>query len=272
MPQSLIDAHVHFADITREPPPAWPPRDSGLYRSHTPEMLARAYVPLARVAFIAVETSRNPEDDAWLADLATHESRIAGVVLNLQPDLPGFAERLARYEAHPKFVGIRLRPIDHYDLGSQRLADSLGMLADCGKTVEFGAKSAEQKAAFAGLARTHAATTWILDHCGHPPADGRAVEGWRASISAIAERPNTVCKLTGDYLDAQRWGEVHGHLRAAFGSRRLLYGSNWPVSTACTGKTFSPQALAAFAEDDAARFFHGNAADVYGVIDAAPAV
>jgi len=264
MTMSLLDSHVHVVDLSRPEGVAWPAADSPLYRSASVGDLAALYSGDGLSGCIVVETSRRDVDDNWLVALASTDSRVRGVVLNLRPDEPGFAGRLDRALLSDRFVGIRLRPIADYDLSSPRLISSLARVADAGKTVEFGAPTVEQKRQFAALAERLPELRLILDHGGHPPAQDDAIKEWQDGIRQIAASDNAVCKVTcGDR-------RVFESLLSAFGANRLLYGSNWPVS-GFSAVTMAQrlEELRDFAGHDAPAFFSANAECVYGLITAA---
>lgn len=209
-------------------------------------------------ACVAVETSRRPIDDQWLLNLAASEPLITGVVLNLQADQKEFASRFDAAMNSRSFVGIRLRPIDQYDLASVVLRKNIALLERAQKCIEFGAATRANKAKFAALAKEFSATTWILDHCGHPKFDGLASKDWIADMQRIAEVPNVMVKVTGCEGEAKCWRPVLNSLLDMFGAKRLLYGSNWPVSPAN-----NVLALAEFLDTDAAAFFRDNTCSAY---------
>jgi len=258
----LLDSHVHVVDLSRPEGVVWPAVDSPLYRNASLEDLAALYSGAGLSGCIVVETSRRDVDDDWLVTLASEQPLVSGVVLNLRPDKPGFAERLDRALESDRFVGIRLRPIADYDLLSRRLIDNLARMADAGKTVEFGAESAEQKRQFAALADRLPELRLILDHGGHPPGHGEALAEWQKGIQEVAARANTAAKMTGGDQP------VFDHLANAFGTDRLLYGSNWPVSAA-TSMQQRLDTLHGFAGTDAPAFFAANAERVYDLATAA---
>lgn len=213
---------------------------------------------------VAVETSRRGRDDHWLIELSENEALISAVVLNLQPDLPGFEDRLHNALGYSKFAGIRLRPIEQYVLDDERLLESFGLLERGGKTVELGAKSYTKKLEFAGLARMFPGITWILDHCGHPGS--ACIEGdWRSGIVEIARLPNTVAKVTGLAGDVRQWRPILDVLADSFGPDRLLYGSNWPVSTSRGRVIGQVPAFREYFGRESAGFFFANASRVYRI-------
>ena len=104
----IIDTHIHLFDPTRPqgapysgapgtgpPQPALPPR----YRA-----LA---TPLGIVGAVKVEASPWVEDNLWVLEVAERDTIVVGVVGNLEPGKPDFAEMLGRYHKNPLFRGIR---------------------------------------------------------------------------------------------------------------------------------------------------------------------
>jgi L-fucono-1,5-lactonase len=79
--------------------------------------------------------------------------------------------------------------------------------------------------------------TMVLDHLGGPPADsGRDGDGgpWTAAIRGLAALPNVTCKLSGAHTtppDASDLRPYYETVLDAFGPDRLMFGSDWPVST-----------------------------------------
>ena len=119
----IIDTHIHLFDQTRpqgapyaggRPPgstaptlPSYPPR----YRA-----LAR---PLGIVGAIVVEASPWVEDNLWVLQVAETDTMVVGVIGNLEPDKPEFAEYLDRYRKNPLFLGIRYGNLWGRDLTKQ---------------------------------------------------------------------------------------------------------------------------------------------------------
>lgn len=188
---------------------------------------------------IVIETSRRFADDLWLLELAKREPLIRGVVLNLQPDLPDFDLRFEIAKRNEYFCGVRLRPIADYDLTSAVLRGNITRLSDSGYTIEFGAKSNEDKAMFTELARAFPQSSWILDHCGHPDFGAKSFGAeWLDSMKRIAALSNAVVKVTNPFgfteqPNAPDIGKLCESMMEAlcgmFEHERLVFGSNWPV-------------------------------------------
>lgn len=86
------------------------------------------------------------------------------------------------------------------------------------------------------LARACDDQVLVLDHCGVPDIAGGGFADWAASITALAALPHVSVKLSGisAYCAAGTAGEATlrpwvDHVLAAFGSDRVVWGSDWPV-------------------------------------------
>lgn len=269
----MIDSHVHLLDPARSQGLVWPDIASPIHQRCLPNDL-QAALPNLR-AIIAVETSRRSVDDAWLLQIADQSDLVRGVVLNLQPDEQGFAERLQRATRCAKFRGIRLRPIVDYDLSGEALHSSMRQLQDRGLSVEFGAASLQLRHDFASLAATYSQSNWILDHAGFPEFDGiNPSPGWARSVEEVAGQSNTFAKLTSPmewagHIDVAHRREaamaVISILVSCFGSSRLLYASNWPVSSAIGSYADNVASVADLLTDksDAESAFHLAALAAY---------
>ena len=90
---------------------------------------------------VLVETGGRPVDDERLFGLAAQEERVLGVIANLQVNEEGFAQRLAHRLGNKTFKGVRLRPIEAFDLSSPALLRSLDLLSGHDLLMELGVKS-----------------------------------------------------------------------------------------------------------------------------------
>ena len=77
----------------------------------------------------------------------------------------------------------------------------------------------------------------VLDHLGGPPASSgqEANTGpWSAAIRRLAALPNVTCKLSGVHTSPASASDLRTYYEtvlAAFGPDRLIFGTDWPVST-----------------------------------------
>jgi L-fuconolactonase len=76
----------------------------------------------------------------------------------------------------------------------------------------------------------------VLDHIAKPFIRDALVSPWREELRRLAAFPNVSCKLSGMVTEA-RWSDwqprdIRPYLDTvleAFGPRRLMIGSDWPV-------------------------------------------
>jgi L-fuconolactonase len=100
-------------------------------------------------------------------------------------------------------------------------------------------------------------------------ASARPDDAWATSFRALAALPNTVCKLSGILGEApvERLRPYFDLALAAFGPRRLMFGSDWPVCTlqcSYTGVVARAVALtASLSEAEQAAILAGTARAVY---------
>ena len=259
----IFDSHVHFVDPSRGTLADWPTRDDVLFKSHRVADLKMYYTDFQLTGCVWVETSRRSENDDWLLVEASKASEVSGVVLNLQPDQEAFAHRFERACSVPEFLGIRLRPIESYDLECTQLRRNFKELGLAARTVEFGAKAPSQKKSFAELAKSLPGVTWILDHCGHPTLSSVDDPGWRSQIAAIAARPNVACKISSNYAKSVSWRDTLRFLLDQFGDDRILYAGNWPLCTRDVELKVALDVMLDVLGPAAHKFFAENARRVY---------
>lgn len=273
----VIDAHVHFIDLNRPEGVVWPSSDNPCCRNFMPADLGAEAGNTELDGCVLIETSSRPSDNEWMLQLCEQEPLILGVVANLNPESEHFSDRLQRLIPRKGFAGLRLRPIEQFDLQSSCLRENLQQLGVHGKTIELGATSFDRLHQFAQLACAIPNTICILDHFGHPSIDGFEPDPtWLDALKAFAANDNAVCKVSGLMSFAMEqpapreleyYQSVLGALYEAFGQERLMYGSNWPPARSAGSYLASFNLLKKFFEamNDSAveKFFSANACQIY---------
>jgi L-fuconolactonase len=122
----------------------------------------------------------------------------------------------------------------------------------------------------------HPEQAFVLDHIAKPKIAAGELKPWRSRIIELAGRPNVCCKVSGVVTEAnpKNWTpeQLRPYLDAvveAFGSQRLMAGSDWPVCLVGTSYKGWWDLLrgyfAAFSEDERAQIFGGCAMKTYGL-------
>ena len=120
----------------------------------------------------------------------------------------------------------------------------------------------------------HPNQVFVLDHIGKPRIRDASFDAWHEAIQDLARRPNLYCKISGMATEAdwKRWSEADlaPYLDAvldAFGPRRLMYGSDWPVCLTAVEYTRWFDIVSGFAArlsaDERDRMLGGTATEAY---------
>jgi L-fuconolactonase len=117
---------------------------------------------------------------------------------------------------------------------------------------------------------------FVIDHCAKPDIKNKEINEWSALIKQAANFPNTCCKLSGLFTEA-KWREwspadFYPYLDVvfeAFGTDRLLYGSDWPVillsGIYVQWKSLLEKYMENYPEEDRLKVFGANAASFYNL-------
>jgi L-fuconolactonase len=118
----------------------------------------------------------------------------------------------------------------------------------------------------------------VVDHGAKPYIAAGETEPWTTQMRALARHPNLYCKFSGlvteagDSWDVAKLKPYVDVLIEAFGPRRLMWGSDWPVLVLAgdyPGWLAAARELTAhLGEDDRDQIFGGTAARFYGLSDA----
>ena len=276
----VIDAHVHFWQpaALRYPWLADEPALGGAF-------LPSDYPPLASgdvdaVVFVEANVAPGQSGDevAWVNRLADTEPRLVGIVafVDLLDGERRHAalERLARTQ---RVVGVR-HNIQHQAPGFALQPEFVrGVQAVGGPGLPFDlCITADQLGEATALVERCPDTSFVLDHCGKPAIRDGAFDGWSRDLERLAGHERVCCKLSGlltEARDEQRspdalapWIE---RARECFGAARLIFGSDWPVSTLGGGaerwRSIVDELSAGWSEGERRALFAENAARVYGL-------
>lgn len=233
---AVLDCHVHLWDPRRLSYP-WLSEVPGLNRPFTADEFAELRPANVDVLFMeAGREERHAEDElAWVREQAERHPWIRGAVAHVPLERPAQArDAIRRYAAEPFVVGVR-RNIQDEAPGFTEDAQLRAGLRQLGETgLPFDAcVRHHQLPELARLAAACPETTFVLDHLGKPKEE--SVTTWSRALRAVAEQPNTVCKLSG--LATELAPDAPPALALAllreavevFGLDRCLFGSDWPL-------------------------------------------
>ncbi|MEU7583239.1 amidohydrolase family protein [Streptomyces sp. NPDC041068] len=240
----LVDAHHHVWDLSVRDQ-EWITGDAlaPIRRDFSLADLAPEARAAGVTATVLVQTVTVAEETPEFLALAADSDLVAGVVGWLDLTRPDVADTLAALRELPggrHLVGIRHQVQGEQDpewLLRPDVRKGLAALADAGLAYDL-VVLPHQLPACARAASDLPGLTFVLDHLGKPPIATGALEPWASAVRALAHRPNTVCKLSGMVTEADHRTWTVDDLRPyadtvleAFGPERVMFGSDWPVST-----------------------------------------
>jgi len=177
---------------------------------------------------------------SWLEQVARHDSRLAGIVAFVDVPDPIACEWAVRhFKRYRHVVGVRHNIQGHPPGYATHAAfvNGVRMLAVSDFPFDL-CITASQLAEVTALVKRCPEIRFILDHCGKPDIARGSFDEWRHRIDALAEFDTVCCKLSGLFTeagpgrcDADTLRPYVKHVVEAFGPRRVMYGSDWPVCT-----------------------------------------
>ena len=249
---SGVDAHHHLWDLSAHDQPwlASHAELAPLLRNFTVADLAAEAAAQGVTATVLVQTVSEPWETPEMLAVAAAGGLVAAVVGWVDLQAPDVADSLAALRGLPggaHLAGIRHPVLVEPDAGwLARPAVLRGLAAVAAAGLAFDVVG-EPRHLAAEAARGVPDLRFVLDHLGNPDVTGEVSPSWAASFRALAALPNVTGKLSGIFgapapgrtrtADASGWVDV-AHMRpyyeialSAFGPGRLMFGSDWPVST-----------------------------------------
>ena len=189
-------------------------------------------------AIVVQACNTTGETKRWL-QRAEKSDQLAGVVGWLDLFSDQLEDEVREYRKSPKFVGLRPLPADTF--GGDWLSDPRSKLAI--KTLQALDVSIDTLHRVEDLPRARAffrefpGLRLVLNHGGRPAVMTGIVDPWRSEIQAFAKETSAVVKCSGLVERAGiEWSKNSvkpyvATLIEAFGTRRVMFATNWPVIT-----------------------------------------
>jgi len=273
----IIDSHQHFWQFD-------PQRDAWiddtmriLQRDFMPQDIAPIFAQNKVVGSIAVQADTSEAETSFLLDLAQKNPLILGVVGWADFTQSQVEETLEKFSDQPSLKGYRhivqKEPngfLDRKDFraGIQKLA-----AYDYSYDLLVFPHQLEETIRFVKAFPNH---RFVLDHLAKPYIKKKEISPWKEHLQELAAFPNVSCKVSGMVTEAdwQNWkfNDFIPYLDIvtdAFGTDRLLFGSDWPVCL--LGGRFEKilqlalSYYASFSTQEQEAIFYGNAQRFYKV-------
>lgn len=227
---------------------------------------------------VLVQVLPDAEETAEFLAAAGGTDLVAGVVgwVDLTgPDVAGALRRLRAGPGGDRLVGVRHSAQGEPDprwLVRDDVLAGLRAVRDAGLTYDL-LISPHQLPAAVAAARAVPDLVFVLDHLAKPQGAG---EHWSWWLRALAAEPNTVAKVSGLVTDVDWRVWPVADLRPyvdtaleAFGPRRLMVGSDWPVCLLAADYSSvlgaAAELLSGCSPSEQEQVFGATAARVYGL-------
>ena len=270
-----IDAHHHLWTLARGDYGWLTSALAPIHRDFSLSDLAPHLAAANIGGTILVQAAPTEAETMFLLDIAAKAQVVRGVVGWTDFDAADGGARIDALAVHKLLVGLRPMVQDMPDddwLLRPGLAPLLAAMAR--NNLAFDALVLPRHLPrLLPLIDDHPDLQFVLDHCAKPRLATGETADWYRDVALLAERPNIVCKLSGLATEAAPDWQIADlrkavdHVVACFGSRRLLWGSDWPVVNLAGGYekwiAAAETLLAGLSPDEKAAIFGGNAARIY---------
>jgi predicted TIM-barrel fold metal-dependent hydrolase len=234
----IFDAHVHVWGDDRAAYPQVPGRERPPSHLGSADLLVQLMDAAGVDYALLVQTPWYGEDNRYLVDaMRRFPGRFAALGYLEDPLADDASDRLMRQTDGDGFHGVRLHlTIEAVNAGAQEgKADPLFRRArELGVPVQF-LNRVPAHPTILGVARRFPDLTIVVDHLGHPEVAEAPGFASSAPFFALAEHPNVYVKVSNHDLHSRApypWPDLFDYQRRvidAFGPRRLMWGSNWPM-------------------------------------------
>ncbi len=272
-----IDSHVHFWKYNKKRD-SWITSDMKMLRQdYLPEHLMLSLQRNGIEGCVAVQADQSELETHFLVELSKTHPVIKGVVGWLDLQNEKIEDRLHYFSQYPVIKGWRhivqsepddflanenflrgIKSLQAYDF----TYDILVYHHQLKSAVEFVSKFPDQK--------------FIIDHCAKPDIKNKKIDEWKMLMKEMAKHPKVYCKLSGLFTEAawKEWsaGDFYPYLDVvfeAFGTNRLLFGSDWPVMLLSgiyvQWKSLLEKYMQSFTEEDHEKIFGQNAIEFYNL-------
>lgn len=273
-----IDSHHHFWRYSPSEYGWIPDEMKMLRRDFLPQHLQREIESAGVSGVVSVQARQTLEETHALLGMARRNSFILGVVgwvPLVDPGVAGILEELSD-ESELKACRHVLQdePDDDYMLGESfndgiRAVTAAGLVYD----ILIFERHLPQVLDFVDR---HPSQAFVLDHIGKPRIRDGSFAAWNRRIRDLARRPNVCCKISGlaNEADWGGWTEEQflpylDTVLEAFGPRRLMFGSDWPVCLPAIRYGRWLDLVEAFAsrlgDGERRRILGGTAIEAYGL-------
>jgi L-fuconolactonase len=240
----IVDTHLHLWDIKKLKYP-WLNDTPALNRTFSLDDYNKACgsIKVEKMVFMQCEClpSQYLQEVEWITELSLKETRISGIVSwaplekgeKVRPEIE-LLKNINLVKGIRRI--IQFEPDLQFCLSSDFIR-GVNLLAEYDLTFDICISYIHNKNIIKFIKKCPN-VPMILDHIGKPNIKGKVLDPWRYEISEISKYQNVYCKLSSLATEADHlnWtiNDIRpyvDHLIQCFGFDRLMFATDWPVSS-----------------------------------------
>ncbi|HEY4967479.1 MAG TPA: amidohydrolase family protein [Puia sp.] len=275
----VIDAHHHFwtFDPLRD---AWITEDMQILRAdYLPVQLEAVYSKKGISGSVLVQTNASESENLVLLEQAEQYPFIRGVVGWIDLKSAQFQKKLEAYQQYPLMKGFRhlLQGEEQRDMMlNPEFRQGIELLNQYGYSFDL-LILPDQLGYAEQLVAAFPEQRFVIDHMAKPYIKQGVIAEWKQAIKKFAPYKQVYCKISGlvneadwEYWEHQDFRPYIDAVVEAFGTKRIMFGSDWPVcllaATYDQVKDITDDYFYSFTTTEQADFFGNNAKTFYKLV------
>jgi L-fuconolactonase len=276
MEYNTIDAHQHFwqFDPVRD---SWINEDMAIIQNDfLPQQLESILKQNGIDGSVVVQSDQSEKENEFQLSNAAQYDFIRGVIGWVDLQAADIEEKLSYYQQFKKLKGFRhvLQGEPQRDLMLQpAFKKGISLLNKYGFTYDV-LIFPDQLKYTKELAAAFPDQPFVINHIAKPGIKDGLIAEWKKDIMAVADCQNVYCKISGMVTEAdwKNWKPDNftpflDTIVEAFGTERIMYGSDWPVCLVAADYTRMKQIVddyfSTFSAIEQAAFFGKTAIGFY---------
>ncbi|HEX5151259.1 MAG TPA: amidohydrolase family protein [Parafilimonas sp.] len=235
---NIIDSHQHFWNYNAKDF-EWITDDMSVIRKDfLPGELQLVFQKNNVDGCVAVQVNQTEEENKFFLDFAAQFDFIKGIVGWVDLMAGNAEEQLAHWHQHKKIKGFR-----HILQGEKDRAlmlkpsfkNGISLLHKFDFTYDILIFPDQLQYALE-LVQLFPDQKFVIDHLAKPYIKSEEIEQWKSDIEQFRQHENVYCKISGMVTEAdwknhslQTFKPYLDVVTATFGTKRLMFGSDWPV-------------------------------------------
>jgi L-fucono-1,5-lactonase len=227
---------------------------------------------------VVVQTDQSEAQNELLLNYANRNDFIKGVVGWIDLQSRNVEESLGAYADLKKIKGFRhvlQSEADRALMLKSAFMDGVSKLEGYGLTYDI-LIFADQLQYIPEFLSAFPSQKFVIDHIAKPGIKNKEIDQWKKEIKDVAKHQNVWCKISGMVTEAdwKNWKrqDFIPYMDAvveAFGTKRIIYGSDWPVCLLAASYEnvlgIVEQYFAPFSESERELFFGRTATEFYNL-------